>query len=173
MGEGSVPPLIEQLVKRYAQDVYRYAYRLTGSAADAEDLTQETFLAAVKNIHQLANPESARSWLFTIARNQFLVRHRRGRGTVVRPLGDQAEEIMVLESGDSDEVDGELIQNALNALSDEQRVILLMFYFEEASYREIAEQLGIPIGTVMSRLSRAKEALRKKVLAATRQDSDL
>lgn len=171
MAEGSVPPLIEQLVTRYAQDVYRYAYRLTGSAADAEDLTQETFLAAVKNIHQLANPELARSWLLTIVRNQFLVRHRRSKGMVAHPLGDQAEEIMALDSGD-DEVDCELIQNALNALSDDQRVILLMFYFEQASYREIAEQLGIPIGTVMSRLSRAKEALRKKVLAVTRQDSD-
>ncbi|MGB9688889.1 RNA polymerase sigma factor [Thermogutta sp.] len=171
MAEDSVPPLIEQLVKRYAQDVYRYAYRLTGSAADAEDLTQETFLAAVKNIHQLANREFARSWLFTIVRNQFLVRHRRGGGTIVRPLGDQAEEIMALESSDDDGVDGELIQNALQSLSAEQRVVLLMFYFEQASYREIADHLGIPIGTVMSRLSRAKEALRKKVLAATRQDN--
>lgn len=168
MADGAAPVPIEELVSRYAQDVYRYAYRLAGSAPDAEDLTQETFLAAVKNLSQLANPEAAKSWLFTILRNQFLANRRRSGGINVQPLGDSAAE-MVAAPQQPGEVDEELVQRALRALPDDHRVILLMFYFEEASYKEISEQLGIPMGTVMSRLSRAKEALRKRLLALARE----
>lgn len=168
MADGAATVPIEELVSRYAQDVYRYAYRLAGSAPDAEDLTQETFLAAVKNLSQLANPDAAKSWLFTILRNQFLAKRRRASGINVQSLGDAATELVAAPEP-SDEIDGELVQKALMAIPDDHRVILLMFYFEEASYKEISQQLGIPMGTVMSRLSRAKEALRKRLLTLARE----
>lgn len=164
MEEPSSRPMIEELVIRHAQTVYGYAYRLTGCPTDAEDLVQETFLAAAKHIDQLHDLSRALSWLLTITRNNYL---RDRRGPKVLPT-DNSE---ILENGaavlkkrpENSEADPELIQLALESLTEDQRVILLMFYFEERSYKEIAEELQIPIGTVMSRLARAKAALRKRL----------
>lgn len=164
MEEGSRQPTIEELVTRHAQTVFRYAYRLSGSMVDAEDLTQETFLLAAKNIDQLENPIRAQGWLLAITRNAFLRQRRVHQVALVEDMAATAVESAV----ESDGADEELLQIAIQSLPEEQRVMILMFYFEDMSYKEIAEQLGIPIGTVMSRLSRAKAALRKKLDALNR-----
>ncbi|MFT5526188.1 MAG: hypothetical protein ACI9HK_004161, partial [Pirellulaceae bacterium] len=95
-------------------------------------------------------------------RNLFLKNCRKSRPTPVAVLELNVDEIP--EKQERDEVDGESLQLALNQLSEEYRTILALFYFEEASYKEIAESLDIPIGTVMSRLSRAKGQLRGLLL---------
>ena len=159
MEQGSRQATIEELVTQYAQMVFRYAYRLSGSMVDAEDLTQETFLLAAKSIHQLENPARAQGWLLAITRNAFL-RQRRLHPVV---LLEDAAATPVESSMESDTADEEMLQIAVQSLPEEQRVMVLMFYFEDMSYKEIAQQLGVPIGTVMSRLSRAKAALRKKL----------
>lgn len=164
MEEGSRQPTIEELVTRHAQTVFRYAYRLSGSMVDAEDLTQETFLLAAKNIDQLENPIRAQGWLLAITRNAFLRQRRVHQVALVEDIEATAVESAV----ESDGADEELLQIAIQSLPEEQRVMVLMFYYEDMSYKEIAEQLGIPIGTVMSRLSRAKAALRKKLDALNR-----
>jgi len=164
MEEGSRQPTIEELVTQHAQTVFRYAYRLSGSMVDAEDLTQETFLLAAKNIDQLENPIRAQGWLLAITRNAFLRQRRVHQVALVEDIETTAVESAV----ESDGADEELLQIAIQSLPEEQRVMVLMFYYEDMSYKEIAEQLGIPIGTVMSRLSRAKAALRKKLDALNR-----
>jgi RNA polymerase sigma-70 factor (ECF subfamily) len=158
---------IVQLIAEHYQPVYRYAYRLSGSATEAEDLTQQVFLIANRNLGQLRSLDSARNWLFKILRNYFL-RDRQNAQRI--PITDAPVNLdhlprEVPEIPTVAEIDPERLQLALNALPDASRAILGMFYYEECSYKEIAEQLCIPIGTVMSRLARAKSDLRDKLLA--------
>ena len=130
-----------------------------GSAADAEDLVQQVFLVAHQKLDQIRDAQSVRAWLFTVLRNCYLKRRRKEIGLPLADLdvGSLPEEPPV-ESFDS-----EALQAAINALDDEFKIVVLMFYFEQYSYREIAEQLEIPLGTVMSRLSRAKAHLRRRL----------
>jgi RNA polymerase sigma-70 factor (ECF subfamily) len=162
MADGPVALEIARLVVDHHADVYRYAYRLAGSVADAEDLTQQTFLAAQVKLAQLRSSETARAWLFTILRNCYLKSRRRRAPQTAASVELNVNEIpaeVAVETG----VDRERLQAALDALADEFKLVLLMFYFEECSYRDIAERLGIPLGTVMSRLSRAKGQLRGRL----------
>jgi RNA polymerase sigma-70 factor (ECF subfamily) len=150
---------IDRLVDENWSEVYRYAYRWTGNAADAEDLTQQVFLLAQRHLTQLRDPSRALSWLMTIVRNTYWKQRRRNRPK-------SASEIDVRLDGFADPrsassvADASSIQHALDQLDDSHKEILLMFYFEQLSYREIAEKIGIKLGTVMSRLSRAKTQMR-------------
>ena len=150
------------LVAGHHQVVYRYAYRLSGSVPDAEDLTQQVFLIAQQKLGQLRNVESARSWLFTILRNCFLKACQRRRPI---PAGDLKLDIETVpeEIPRDAQIDREQLQEAIGQLPSPFRVVLGMFYFEGCSYRQIAEGLDLPIGTVMSRLARAKRHLRSKL----------
>lgn len=153
--------LVAELVEQHYQMLYRYAYRLTGAVADAEDLTQQGFLQAYEKLDQLRDPALARFWLCTIVRNLFLkaMRSRPAATTVSLDVVPDPEEAVPLE----DPVDEELLQTVLGELDEEFRTPLILFYFEDFSYREIAEQMGVPTGTVMSRLSRAKAYLRRRL----------
>jgi RNA polymerase sigma-70 factor, ECF subfamily len=149
---------IAQLVADHHRPVYQYAYRLTGSVQDAEDLAQQAFLIAHGKIGQLRNADAAGSWLFAILRNCFLKDRQRRRPATAVDLDlniDAIPDDAPVADGDHDQ-----LQNALNRLPDAFRLAVVMFYFEERSYREIADELNVPIGTVMSRLARAKDQLR-------------
>lgn len=149
------------LARAHHAAVYRYAYRLSGNAAEAEDLTQQTFLIAVRKVHQLREADRACSWLLAVVRSVFLKSLRKLRPVAAGGLEWEAEE--PAPAPEIDEVDRERLAAALADLPGEFRVVVLMFYFEELSYQEIARELEIPIGTVMSRLSRAKGHLRKRL----------
>ena len=156
--------LIDRLIHQYHPDVYRYGYRLSGNAADADDLAQQVFLAAYQKIDQLREVERARGWLLAITRNQFLKMYRRRR-----PVDSSSLEMdvnQVPEKIKKEDVDKEQLQAALNEMPEPFRTVLLMFYFEDLSYQEIAESLQLAIGTVMSRLSRAKGQLRYKLICS-------
>ena len=150
------------LVLAHHAAVYRYACRLCGSPTDAEDLTQQTFLIAQQKLHQLREPERACAWLLAVVRSCFLKSVRKPRPTPAADIDLLVNEVADNESP-VDPIDREELAAALDDLPDEFRLVLLMFYFEELSYHQIAEQLDIPIGTVMSRLSRAKEHLRRRL----------
>ncbi|MBN2578806.1 MAG: RNA polymerase sigma factor [Pirellulales bacterium] len=154
---------ISQLVDEYYQAVYRYAYRLCGNLADAEDLTQKAFLVAHGSLNRLRNAEKARSWLFTILRNLFLRDYRQQRPRTETDLALNFSQLPLAIPA-VEEVDSGGLQDALTQLPEIARLMLVMFYFEELSYREIAERLELPLGTVMSRLARAKAVLRSKLL---------
>lgn len=153
---------VAQLVAEHYQAVYRFAYRLSGSAADAEDLTQQAFLVAQRKLAQLREDANARSWLFTILRNCFLKDCQRRRPVPVVDLQLSVDNIPI-ETPKEEEIDRQQLQEALDELSAGFRVVVVMFYFEDRSYREIAAELDLPIGTVMSRLARAKSFLRSKL----------
>ena len=150
---------IAQLVAAYHAAVYRYAFRLTGSAADAEDLTQQTFLIAQQRLNQIREPDKADRWLFAVLRSCFLKNRRRRNPVSAANLELEIENIPEPPSA-VEAIDGELLQQVLNELPDEYRLVVVMFYFEECSYKEIAKQLDIPIGTVMSRLHRGRARIR-------------
>lgn len=154
---------ITQLVAEHHGTVYRYAYRLTGSSTDAEDLTQQAFLLAQTNFGQLRDPTCALAWLCSILRNAHhkLLRQRRPVVAAdVELIVDDLPDDLPAESP----IDEERLQSAINELPIEFKTVLLMFYFEDRSYREIAMKLEVPPGTVMSRLSRAKAHLRARLL---------
>lgn len=156
---------IAQIVAEHHGAVYRYAYRLAGSVPDAEDLTQQVFLVAQQNLGQLRKEEAIRSWLFAVLRNGFLKMLRHRRPQVAANLDLNLDHVPA-EIPAEGEIDGQRLQQALNELPDTYRLVVVMFYFEDVSYREIADRLEIPIGTVMSRLARAKQHLRARLSEA-------
>ncbi len=162
MADTPAPLDVETLVALHHRAVYAYAYRLTGSVPDAEDMTQHVFLAAQQRLGQLRGAEAARGWLLAILRNRFLKESRRARPVLATKLGLDLDALP--RETEDDDVDRERLQGALASIPPDFRVVLLMFYFEDCSYREIARQLELPIGTVMSRLARGKRHLRAKLL---------
>jgi RNA polymerase sigma-70 factor (ECF subfamily) len=150
---------IAQLVAEHHQAVYGYAYRLTGKVADAEDLTQQVFLTAQVKLGQVRNIESVRSWLFAILRHRFVKTIVKRRPILAGSIDLNVNDLPV-EAPAAEDIDREALQQALNELPPAYRAVVTMFYYENRSYREIAESLEVPIGTVMSRLARAKAHLR-------------
>lgn len=162
MVDGTSLPTMHELIEQHSLLLYRYAYRLTGNSYEAEDLTQQTYLLAQQRGHQLRDAQAARSWLLTIVRNAFLKskRHRCGRSL------EGIEEPRVVEESWNSPIDREQLQLALLELSEEFRSPLVLYYFEDFSYQQIAEHMAVPIGTIMSRLSRAKAFLKKRLTEA-------
>jgi RNA polymerase sigma-70 factor (ECF subfamily) len=156
---------VEQLVEEHYAALYRYAYRLSGSEADAQDLTQDTFCQAQLKLHQLREPSRAKAWLFSILRNAYLHRARAQKHEHAVPLdwvGDLPDRL----PEPLPEVDPEQLQQALGELPETFRTPVILFYFEGFSYKDIAAQMELPMGTVMSRLARAKAHLRARLFAA-------
>lgn len=163
---------LRQIVEQHYSSIYGYAYRLSGSVADAEDLTQQTFMIAHQKLNQVREQDKVVRWLYTIARTCFLKSQRRKRPSAAANFELNVDEIPERFPDDSP-VDEERLQTALNELGEDSRVVVTMFYFDELSYKEIAEQLAIPIGTVMSRLARAKGRLRHALADASGEISHL
>lgn len=161
LAPGSDMLALAALVEEHSDLLYRYAYRLSGSATDAEDLTQQTFLAAHRHLEQLREPGRAKSWLCSILRNVYL-KQVRGHSTISLSSLDEVVDCHAETTFESP-VDEEQLQAALLELPEEYRSPLILYYFGDLSYKEIAEQLEVPIGTVMSRLARAKSFLKKRL----------
>jgi RNA polymerase sigma-70 factor (ECF subfamily) len=163
MGRPGSPQVVQQLVDEHYEALYRYAYRLSGSSADAEDLTQEAFCKAQLHLSQLRDPSRAKPWLFSILRNAYLHRvraDRQQRCVSLDGVGDLPEALP--ES--LPDIDPEQLQQALNDLPEVFRTPIILYYFEDFGYRDIAEQMDLPLGTVMSRLARAKAYLRTRLI---------
>ena len=150
----------ETLVATYYQALYKFAWSLTKSEGDAADLTQQTFLIWAKKGHTLRDSSKVKSWLFTSLYREFLRQNRRGK-TVV-PIDQE-----IIESRQDSDLVGSVRQleskeavEALHALDPVYREPLILFYMQDLAYKEIAEILDIPIGTVMSRLARGKSQLK-------------
>lgn len=153
---------LSELVERHYALVYWYAYRLSGSEVDAEDLTQQTFLCAQLRLGQLRDFDRAKTWLCTILRNLYLKQLRSPRPMIFRSLEDLSD----LPAGAPLDLpfDQDQLQSALDELPEEYRSPIILFYFGEFSYKQIAEQMDVPVGTIMSRLARAKAYLRRRLV---------
>lgn len=159
---GSSTATIETLVHAHYAVLFRYACRLSGSPQEAEDLTQETFCVAQNKLSQLRELDRAKSWLFTILRNAYLHRRRSAKPEKQVSL-DSIAEIPDKEPAALPAVDSAQLQAALNEMPEAFRTPILLYYFEDFSYKDIAEQMSVPLGTVMSRLARGKAFLRQRL----------
>ncbi len=155
----------DQIVNSYYESLYRFALSLTRAEADACDLTQQTFLRWATKGGQLRDKSKVKSWLFTTLHREFLGqrRHAEKFPKVEISTVDGAELAAKTPATDK-QLDGASVLTALQRLDENYRAPLALFYLEEHSYRDIAEILDVPIGTVMSRISRGKELLRQVVL---------
>ena len=150
-------------VDQFYQILYKFGLHLAGSESDAEDLTQETYHILFTKSGAIRDGSKVKSWLFTTLYRLFL-RRRRRRARFPETTFEMTEaELPVNEPGHAENLDGACVVAALQELEEKFRSPLVMFYLEEFSYKEISAILKIPIGTIMSRLSRGKELLRKQL----------
>jgi RNA polymerase sigma factor (sigma-70 family) len=155
---GKQPDALVRALLAHVPGLRRYAAALAGNAADADDLVQDCIERALVRHDTLREPDSLGRWLRTILHNLYVTKLRR-RGAASLPIEDFAEDL-ALSVPPEDQGQIRDLVHALSALSVEHRQILLLVSLEGLSYREVAEVLDIPIGTVMSRLARARERLR-------------
>ena len=139
----------------------RYARALVGERATADDLVQDTLERAWAKLHLYRRGTDLRAWLFTVMHNVHVNRVRAARP--VDPLEDEMPEL-AQRGTQADALLVRDLDRAIARLPADQRAVLLLVTLEEMSYEEVARTLGIPIGTVMSRLSRAREKLRAMML---------
>ena len=160
--------LFRELVDRHADELFRLAVALVGNAADAEDVLQETFIGALQGLDRFEGRSSARTWLTGILVRQA-ARHHRGRSQrKAQPLAEFSDASRRLLSGsvpgDSQQWDTQIdVLAALGNLSPEHREALVLREFQGLSYEEMAEVLDVPVGTVESRLHRARRELREQL----------
>jgi RNA polymerase sigma-70 factor (ECF subfamily) len=166
-----------EIVRHYQRAVYRVAYGLTRNAADADDLAQETFVRAYQAIGRFRVGEPLYPWLSRIAVNQAYSLHRRRKRrpeTSIEPLVEAGRQWAV-DDDPADHADrGERqtqLQEAFEELSPEHQAVLTLRVVEGLSYDEIAQSVGVPPGTVMSRLSRARAELKARLRARIGESS--
>jgi RNA polymerase sigma factor (sigma-70 family) len=154
----------EQLVDSYYESLFRFALSLTRHEADALDITQQTFYRWATKGGQLRNFAKVKSWLFTTLHREFLaIRRHQGRYPHLELSEVEEEKLAPTPFSVANKMDGESLMQALYQIDELYRAPLVLFYLENHSYREIAEVLDLPGGTVMSRLSRGKEILRQVI----------
>jgi RNA polymerase sigma-70 factor (ECF subfamily) len=151
----------EELVENFYTPLYRFALSLSRKESDAADLTQQTFFLWASKGHQLRDPSKVKTWLFTSLYREFLGRKRQQDRFVEAESSAEAIAAQAIPASVVNQLDGDIVQRALFALEEIYRAPLTLFYLQQHSYKEIAETLEVPIGTVMSRISRGKEQLRK------------
>ena len=152
-------PLMNQL--------FGAALGMTRNRADAEDLVQETYLKAYQKFHQYQPGTNIKAWLYRILTNTYITSYRKEQRSPKRASSDTVEDWQLADAAShSAEVEAleslpsSQLRDALDSLSEEHRMVVLMADVEGMSYKEIAEELGVPMGTVMSRLNRARKNLR-------------
>ncbi len=163
------------LVRKYEKQVYNFAYRLTGNYDDANDVAQDSFLRVFNAIGSFRGDASFSTWLFRITTNVFLDERKRakahpqasldeylelGESSVTRQIEDPSPtpEVVLEESERA-----QILSKAISDLPEYQRAMVTLYHSQQKSYEEIAEIMDLPIGTVKSRLNRARLALKEKL----------
>ena len=172
----------EELAMPLVDSLYNTAYRMTRNAEDAEDLVQEAYLKAYKYYDKFEPGTNFKAWLFKILKNTFINNYRKRQR--VPPQSDFADIEDAFESRVSDEVSGKIkspeqellenvldedVQRALDELPEDYRMAVVLADLEGFSYKEIAEILEVPLGTVMSRLYRGRKRMEAEMLRYARE----
>ena len=152
---------LKSVIHEWYDPLYRFALSLCQNESNALDLTQNAFYKLVNKGHTLKDQTKAKSWLFSTLHREFIDQYRQSQrfpsqdiDTIPEPASETSEEAIT-------KLESETLLAAMEQLEEKYRVPLVLFYLQSFSYKEIAEILEIPIGTVMSRLRRAKDQLRK------------
>jgi RNA polymerase sigma-70 factor (ECF subfamily) len=167
-GERLTAATFEELAMPLFDQLYNFAHWLAQDRTEAEDLVQETYVKALKGFSSFQAGTNFRAWMYRILRNTFLTSRTGLKATATVELdsddspelsaGPETPETILIDNSQH-----QLLQSAIESLPVHFREILLLCEVEEMSYQEIAETLSIPMGTVMSRLSRARKALRESL----------
>ncbi|MCD5418976.1 RNA polymerase sigma factor SigE [Rhodococcus pyridinivorans] len=163
-GDHAAMPSWDELVREHGDRVYRLAYRLSGNAQDAEDLTQETFIRVFRSL-QNYQPGTFEGWLHRITTNLFLDMVRRRNRIRMEALPEDYDRVPAAgpnpEEIYHDARLGADLQSALDSLGPEYRAAVVLCDIEGLSYEEIGATLGVKLGTVRSRIHRGRQALRE------------
>jgi RNA polymerase sigma-70 factor, ECF subfamily len=157
----------EGLVTLYYRPLFQFAFSLTRNESEARDLTQQTFLVWGTKGHQLRDASKVKTWLFSTLHHDFLKSRRRQTRFPHYELEQVSDELPVISPAMVDQLDANTVVEALGRVDDLYQAPLALFYLEEHSYKEIAEILEVPIGTVESRIARGKAQLQKILLNKT------
>ncbi|MEE8584458.1 MAG: sigma-70 family RNA polymerase sigma factor, partial [Acidobacteriota bacterium] len=156
-----------ELTERWQNRIFRFISRHVGSSEAAQDLTQDTFIKAYRNLARLADHRRFSSWLYKIALNECRMRFRRGKSRLVVPYDEQAE--LELERSQAPDPErqvqererAEILRRAFQELPEEQRAVIVMKEYQGLKFHEIAEVLDTPVSTVKSRMYLGLKTLRK------------
>jgi RNA polymerase sigma-70 factor (ECF subfamily) len=155
----------EEAVNAYYEPLFRFALGLSRSEADAADLTQRAFERFAEKAGALRDQSKTKTWLFTTLYRNFLQQKRHSTRFPESELNELDSAVFIELPRAEVAADANAALAALQALDEPFRSTLVLFYLEDQSYREIAEVLGVPIGTVMSRIARGKEMLRAQMIS--------
>ena len=160
----------QELVDVHYQPLYRFAYSMAKNPDKAADLVQQTFCIWAQKGHQLKDRSKAKTWLFTTLYREFLAGNRRSTKFPETDIEDVDYQLKTETIDAGRAIDAKRAVAVLNSLDETFRAPLTLFFLQQHSYKEIAEVLDIPMGTVMSRISRGKDLLKKK-MRQTLEDS--
>ena len=159
-----------ELIERWQRRIYGFICRYVGNTDEAQDLTQDTFTKAYRNLDRLADPERFSSWLYTIALNECRMRFRRRRKIQLVSLPEEDGEVVPIHLRDQSaspeaklavKEDIQVLQQAFEGLPEEQREVILMKEYQELKFHEISDILAIPLSTVKSRMYLGLKTLKK------------
>lgn len=153
----------QRLVEFHYAALYRFAMSLTRTETDAADLVQETFLTWATKGHQLRDPSRVKSWLFTTLHRRFLESQRRSTRFPHLEISETMEDLPHIEPGLVNHLDAQTVLDLLGQVDPQFQAAVALFYLEDCSYNEIGEILGVPLGTVKSRIARGLLQLRELV----------
>jgi len=154
----------DNLVSLYYGPLYQFAFSLTRSEADASDLTQQTFYVWATKGHQLRDGSKVKTWLFTTLHREFLNLRRRAVRFPHHELSEIEHELPVVTPTMVNALDATKVVELLNQVAAPYQAPLALFYLEDYSYRDIADILDVPLGTVQSRISRGMAQLQQLIV---------
>jgi RNA polymerase sigma-70 factor, ECF subfamily len=161
----------EQIVALHHENLYRFAFSLAGNPDDAAELTQETYVRLLTKGSQLRDPARVKTWLFTTLYRIFAGWKRHSNRFQHLEIVSVQHELPHITLEIADELDGEAVMETARELEEHFRAPLVLYYLQSLTYREIAQVLDIPVGTVMSRLSRGKDILRQRMVSRSLREN--
>lgn len=150
----------EAIVNNHYEPLFRFALSLTRTESDAWDLTQQTFYIWATKGHQLRDPSKAKTWLFTTLHRAFLSARRKENSLTQHPLEEVSEQLPVVDPVLPEQLDPAQVLSALARVDEVYQAAVALFYLEDRPYKEIAEILEVPVGTIKSRIARGIMQLR-------------
>lgn len=165
------PGAFDELVSKYEHQVYNFAYRISGSYDDSLDVTQEAFIRVYNSLHAFRGDSNFTTWVYRIVKNVYLDLRKKSKSHRLVSLDESIEldESSVMRQFEDEKPTPEqlleiqernrILQEAVSSLPDYQKIIVTLYHVQHKSYEEIAEIMDLPIGTVKSRLNRARLAL--------------
>lgn len=151
----------ESLVARYYEPLYKFAFSLSRDEGDACDLTQQTFYVWASKGHQLREPAKVKTWLFTTLHRQFLESRRRATRFPHTEIESAEGDLPVIQPTEINQLDSAQVLRSLAKVDEVFQAPVALFYLEDCSYKDIAEILAVPMGTVKSRIARGIGQLQK------------